>query len=128
MGYKDRRDFSELLGKTLTNIEQEGVGEIFFTTSEGSIYKLFHDQYCCERVEIHDVVGDYEDLVGFPLLLAEEVSNRESPPLSPNEDSYTWTYYKLSTINGSVSIRWYGSSNGYYSEKVDFEIVKEVRK
>jgi hypothetical protein len=72
-----------------------------------------------------DIVGDLEDLIGYPILLAEEVTNDSdvNPPgveIPEYQDSFTWTFYKLATIKGSVTISWYGQSNGYYNESVSF--------
>ena len=83
------------------------------------------NQDCCESVDIDDVCGDLGDLVGSPILQAEEVDGGQLPAREDGyEVSYTWTFYKFATIKGSVTVRWYGESNGYYSEEVDFKIVR----
>ena len=107
---------SALLGKTLTAVKRIGDEEIIFTVDEGERYKMYHSQDCCESVEIEDIEGDLQSLVGNPIVVAVEVS-QEDPNAS---ESGTWTFYKLATIKGYVDIRWYGSSNGCYSESVSF--------
>lgn len=110
----------ELIGKTIINIVgKEGDDQIKFTTSDGDKYWMFHSQDCCESVSIDDIVGDLSDIVGSPIINAEEVTDRENNN-KQNNDSFTWTFYKIFTEKGDVNIRWYGSSNGYYSESVSF--------
>lgn len=147
-------DFSELKGKTITEVIglENRSEQIFFNCSDGSSYRMMYHQDCCANCDIEDVAGDVSDLIGQPVLLAEEISSTEpteeiqvqraaakeraKTKFVPRyegqvyydyggHDSETWTFYKLSTIKGSVTIRWYGSSNGYYSESASFE--KEVR-
>jgi len=114
-------DFESLLGKVLKEVDVVDNDMIKFVTVDGEVYNMYHCQDCCECVSIESVVGDVQDLIGVPLLVAEESSSDENPEgaeVSEYQDSFTWTFYKLATIKGYVDIRWYGESNGYYSESV----------
>lgn len=122
-----RVDFSTLVGKTLVAIHV-GDEEINFLDSEGHKYKMYHQQDCCESVWLEDVNGDWDDLLGNPITVAEERTSYageegdigEPADNSYIDDSYTWTFYTISTIKGTVDLRWFGTSNGYYSETADF--------
>lgn len=119
----DLKQFSDLKGHTLQAVESN-IDEIVFTLQNGDKYRLYHAQDCCESVYVEDVNGDLNDLVGSPIMRAEESSSNDNPPgVDTSElyqESFTWTFYRLATMKGWVVIRWYGSSNGYYSESVDF--------
>lgn len=112
-------DISILEGKTLTLIINDKNQALFFITSTNEVYALTHYQQCCENVELEDICGDLSDLLNSPILSASKETNSDIAR-SDYDESYTWTFYKLATIRGSVTLRWYGTSNGYYSEEVDF--------
>jgi hypothetical protein len=112
---------NELIGKVVIKIEQVENEEIYFYTEDGNTYKMYHEQSCCENVLIEDIVGNLEDLIGEPIIMAEEVTEEDTEC----SESATWTFYKFATIKGYATIRWYGESNGYYSESVDFRLLEK---
>jgi hypothetical protein len=119
----------KLEGRTLVSIVGLEVGSqsVIFNCDDGTSFKMYHSQDCCESVSIEDVNGDVNDLIWTPIVLSEEVvhsnENPEGVPEKEYQHSFTWTFYKLATGKGYVTIRWYGESNGYYSEGVKFEEV-----
>lgn len=125
------KEIQSLVGKTFTKVFKDECGiELYFISPDKS-YMFFHEQDCCEDVYIEDICGDLEDLTDTPILVAEErtsCGNEDDLSSWPTGipkpeyiESFTWTFYEFKTIKGSVTVRWCGQSNGYYSEGVDFK-------
>jgi len=121
-------NITDLIGQTIKEIKGEkGDNTLDFIMNDGKIYSMYHCQDCCENVEVEDICGDLSDLINTPVINAFEKSNINENPegIEPHEyeESFTWTFYTIQTVKGTVTIRWYGSSNGYYSEDVDFVLL-----
>lgn len=67
-------DINDLIGKIVTRIEKTDT-EIMFICNDETSYKMYHEQNCCETVYIDDINGELDDLIGTPILMAEDVSN-----------------------------------------------------
>ena len=123
MGYYDKHvNVSDMLGKTFSRVVADE-DTVTFQNDEVR-YVLYHSKDCCESVGVEEIIGDLEDLEGWPLLISREDHDADGPEL--NEESYTWTFYNFATFKGYVTIRFLGTSNGYYSEDVDCR--KEILK
>jgi hypothetical protein len=115
------RTIDEMVGKTFTSVtrhkdKEEGNDVLAFVCDDGRTYSFWYEQDCCAKVEMLDACGDLSDLEGSPIVEAEERVKNSSR--EDYDESETWTFYSFSTAKGTVVIRWYGTSNGYYSETV----------
>ena len=121
--------YTELIDKVFNSVENIENKEFVFTTETGNKYKFYDDKECCASIYIEDIIGNLDDLVGSPIIMAEEIIYKDEPPkdceILESEGSFTWTFYKFATIKGYVTVRWYGMSNGHYSESVDFTVCNE---
>lgn len=114
-------ELAQLVGRTLAKVTQNGRESIDFETEAGEHWQMRYEPDCCASCDIEDVCGDLQDLTGSPILQAEVSTNSDTPKQQEYvDDSFTWTFYKLATVKGYVTIRWYGASNGYYSETASF--------
>ena len=112
--------YNDIIGLTMTSVVSDGY-EVNFQSSCGKKFWLGHSQDCCEIVNIEDICGDLEDLVGSPIIQAEEVSSNNTKFSNNNDDDLLWTFYKFATNKGSVTIRFVANLDTYYSTKVSFE-------
>ena len=111
---------TELVGKTLAKVEviylDYGVKPclIRFIFTDSTKYVMCGDD--CGggnhvEVLVEDIDGDIQSLVGEKIELFECVSNAADV-----NNELTWTFVKIRTNKDSITIRWYGDSNGYYSD------------
>ena len=120
----------ELLDQTIIEVngtqeyEKEPINIVTFTLKDGRVFKMQRIDDEGGTVSLIDVCGDAADLIGSPVVRAEENSNKDEPkPEGDCVESWTWTFYILGTLRGTVTFRWLGQSNGYYSERVDVDCV-----
>ena len=127
---RDVTQFDAMIGTVMKTIKGEvGDEEMRFMSEDGRQFIFWYEHDCCANCQIEDICGDLSDLVGSPIVEAEEVTNYvpEGDPLAKRyyrPESFTWTFYRFSTGKGTVTVRWLGESNGYYSETVSYRVLE----
>jgi len=124
--------FEDLKGQTIIAIDiTDHDSRVEIKTKEGNEYLIMHHQDCCENVYLAEIVGDINDIIGSKILEAEEVTEECTKNAELGDYYYDeacmWTFYKLRTRKGIVTLRWLGTSNGYYSVGVSFSLYNEDR-
>lgn len=116
---------AELTGETLTYIDIDPENdEILLTTQSGRRIKFHHRQDCCESVRIVGTDGEWRSLIGKPLVeVKHDAVNADD---EGSDGSATRTTLTFRVDDATVISRWFGNSNGYYSERVDIEEITEV--
>ena len=114
-------------GRIITKVEglELGKTKIYIYFSENEYIKIYHQQDCCENVDLDDICGNTELEGAVFYELVEKKSDVELKAKEVYDESWTWTFYTIKTSKGYLDLRWYGSSNGYYGEGVDLEIYYE---
>ena len=115
---------ANMVGRTFERVVVDKDDDTICFVGKKHSHLFYYEQDCCESVYIAQIDGDIDDLEGSPILMAEEVTQTpDKKDRVTGDDSETWTFYKFATSKGYVTIRWVGSSNGYYSESVDSRIL-----
>lgn len=118
---------NEIVGKVPVSVEQLDDGErLLMKFADGSGIEFYPEADFGANVLIEDVTGDWSDLIGHPILVAEERSQHSYDGIpegcEAREESDTWTFYTFRGVGGSVDVRWHGWSSGYYSESVSWSV------
>jgi len=109
--------------ESITGLEEES-DKVTITFKHGGSITQFHEEDCCESVYVSQVDGNVRKHEGAVIHeLIEKVLDKTEIPSDElpkyTDTSLTATFYTLKTSKGYLDWRWYGESNGYYSEGVD---------
>ena len=94
--------------------------EVEFICDDGTSLVMYHEQECCECVSLEDFIFfGFED-GNLPQGKVISVDIKTNSDGEKGYETFTYTFYDITFPNGTLTLRWYGKSNGYYSESVDF--------
>jgi hypothetical protein len=117
------------LGKGIKKVVglRKNSDEVLFICNDNYVVKMYHNYDCCEEVYLDsaDSIDNNDDIyTGCNWCVMEIVDNVNCGAKSKWTESFTWTFYKMKTDKGYDTLRWYGESNGYYSERVDLKVYR----
>lgn len=95
--------------------------EVVFNFTDGSTFRLYHPQDCCESVYLEDCEGKVSADFEGGTLLEFEKATQDDPSTEGWGSVRQWTFYKIRTTKQDLTLRWIGESNGYYSVEVECE-------
>jgi hypothetical protein len=96
---------SSLMGHTFNYCHKIDDGIVFGNNAITVTFR--HVQECCEDVWLEDINGKLNDLVGFPIVRAEEKHGMTG--------NIKWYFYTIATKNGYVDLRFSSEDNSMYS-------------
>ena len=105
---------------SVSGFDLDNGDECLINFDNNEFIQIYHAQDCCEDVWLEDISGDtnLEGAIFYEII--EKECNKDA--LNKGDDSFTWAFYTIRTSKGYLDLRWYGTSNGYYSENIDFLI------
>jgi hypothetical protein len=123
--------FSDLVGKRFDYVGKLVSDKMYwscydslvFLSKTGESFAMYHSQNCCESVYLAEIVGDLQDLVDTEIISATE---NFVATMIDCIDSRTDAFYHIRTMKGTVTLRWCGESNGYYSETADLHSIGTI--
>ena len=105
-------EIKELLNRTIKSIY---VGdETYINCTDGSEWRFYHEQDCCESVALDEKVS-LNPITPCTIL---DVSYACETGEESWGDTWTRSTYSLVTSEGPMILVFHGQSNGYYSEDV----------
>lgn len=120
--YRQRVDLNSIEGKRIVAIE-EAKEYITFFTECGMVFSIYHEEECCETVYLADVCGHIPDLIDQKISIEEvssDIDQVNELDTGERRAEEQWTFYKINSLKCSVTLRFYGKSNGYYGMRVEF--------
>lgn len=108
-----------LEGRVVNGVQGLHVGseEVVFVCDDGTRIKTYHKQDCCGTVELCEYDGECGGLV------SDAIESTQDTSKEGGHYSTTATFYSIASEHGHLHLRWLGTSNGYYSERVDVEVL-----
>lgn len=123
----ERQEIKTVVGEVLAHIDiafpANGAHEIRLETKSGRVFRIWHNQDCCEHVYIHGIDGAIHRILGKPIIEATHTEVEKGEPVPQDPDFWTNTTIEFRVDGATLVTRWIGESNGYYGETVDFEEV-----